>query len=238
MDMMEKMRMDQDCLRDLILKRADLFGLSCESIKPIPDGVYDIDGYYKSTPRIMWILKEPYDDLDATGNPIGGGWILNDAFDNEDAWKNKTWQPIIYISHGIKNCRHWNDMDWIHDDKSMVDRLKEIAYINLSKMPNRTDSNDDFVFEEYKRYWKDIVNKQIEVYKPNVIICGNTYWMIRDYLGTEVLFKESVIHEGINVANLINTKDYKIIDTYHPNQKIKGLTRQLYVDTVIDLARK
>jgi hypothetical protein len=41
---------------------------------PIHDGVADLEGYLASSPRIMWILKEPYDDFNENGEPVGGGW--------------------------------------------------------------------------------------------------------------------------------------------------------------------
>ena len=238
MDNSEKMHIEQDKIIEEIYQIAQISGLSNETISPIADGIYDISEYLASNPKIMWILKEPYDDFDEDGNPIGGGWFLNDAFDNENAWKNKTWQPIIYIVHGIKNRCRWQDMDWIRDDISMVDRLKEIAYINVSKMPNRTGSDDNYVHDEFIKYWKDIVNKQIILYKPDVIICGNTYWMIHDKLESEILSSESVVIDGVNIANVHTTKDYSIIDTYHPNQKVKNLTRKQYVNTIIEIALK
>lgn len=238
MENSEKLRVEQEKIIEEIYEIAKANGLSNDHISPIPDGIYDISKYIISEPKIMWILKEPYDDLDENDNPIGGGWFLNDAFDNENAWKNRTWQPIIYIVHGIKNRCMWQDMDWIRDDISMVDRLKEIAYINLSKMPNRTDSDDNYVHDEFLKYWKGIVNKQILLYKPDVIICGNTYWMLSDSLQLDVLSSESININGVNIANVHKTKDYTIIDTYHPNQKVKNLTREQYVNTIIEIALK
>ena len=47
-------------------------GLTNESVEPIPDGVYDADKYLSTSPRIMWVLKEPYDDFDSEGKRIRG----------------------------------------------------------------------------------------------------------------------------------------------------------------------
>jgi len=59
-------------------------------IEPIYDGVYDVEKYLASSPRIMWILKEPYDDFTSEGKPTGGGWAIYDCFTPEKAWKCKT----------------------------------------------------------------------------------------------------------------------------------------------------
>lgn len=219
-----------------IFEIAKLNNLSTDDIEPVPDGIYDIEKYLCSSPKIMWILKEPYDDTDKNGNPCGGGWFLNDAFDNDDAWKNPTWQPIIYIQHGIKYKCHWNDMDWIRNDKLMVDRLKEIAYINVSKMPALTQSDDNQVQGNFESYWKDIIIMQIQEYQPEVIICGNTYWMIKDIFNSIFVSEHKIVEENIHILNIIKTSKFTILDVYHPNQKVKNLTRELYVNTIIDKA--
>jgi len=38
-------------------------GLSNDDVEPIPDGVNDVEAYVKSEPRVMWVLKEPYDNV-------------------------------------------------------------------------------------------------------------------------------------------------------------------------------
>ena len=40
---------------------------------PIPDGVVNLQQYIESSPRILWILKEPYCDGKTC---TGGGWSL------------------------------------------------------------------------------------------------------------------------------------------------------------------
>ena len=40
-------------------------------LMPIYDGVADLKAYLASTPKIMWILKEPYDDFTANGKARG-----------------------------------------------------------------------------------------------------------------------------------------------------------------------
>ena len=81
--------------------------LNSSEVEPIPDGIYDAEKYLSTTPRILWILKEPYDDFTEEGKPYGGGWPLYAAYDNYDAWKNPTWQPMIYISYGIIKLCSW-----------------------------------------------------------------------------------------------------------------------------------
>ena len=174
---------------------AERVGLSNDNIEPIPDGVYSAEKYLLAPTQIMWILKEPYDDFDENGEPYGGGWNLFGAFDNDDAWSSRTWQPMIYSMYGLFNNQKWEDMDWISDDKSMVNVLKQIAYINISKIPASTATNDNSLWDKYN-LWKDILSKQIAIYAPKIIIFGNTFRYFKDDLvGADTNPKKSI--EGI-----------------------------------------
>ena len=66
----------QKSLQEKIQNVADQTGLATEKVWPIYDGVADMHAYIKSIPKIMWLLKEPYDHFDEEGNPCGGGWTL------------------------------------------------------------------------------------------------------------------------------------------------------------------
>lgn len=207
---------------------AERVGLSNDNIEPIPDGVYSTEKYLLAPTQIMWILKEPYDDFDENGEPYGGGWNLFGAFDNDDAWSSRTWQPMIYSMYGLFNNQKWEDMDWISDDKSMANVLKQIAYINISKIPASTATNDNSLWDKYN-LWKDILSKQIAIYAPKIIIFGNTFRYFKDDLvGADTNPKKSI--EGI--VDLYENGGVKYLDTYHPNQKM--VERGAYVDSIIE----
>ena len=59
-------------------------GYDPAKVEPIYDGVVDAGGYLASKPKVMWILKEPYDDFDAEGKPSGGGWTMFTDFGDGD----------------------------------------------------------------------------------------------------------------------------------------------------------
>ena len=66
----------QSALHALIQSRAVELGYDPATVEPIYDGVVDTEAYLAAQPKIMWILKEPYDDFDAEGMPVGGGWTM------------------------------------------------------------------------------------------------------------------------------------------------------------------
>ena len=179
----------------------------------------------------MWVLKEPYDETEG-GTPSGGGWNLFGAFDNDDAWTNRTWQSIIYAMHGLFARKHWQEMDWIRDDKQMAQVLKRIAYINISKMPALTQTDDGQLQELYER-WRPILLRQIEVYDPQVIVFGNTFRYFKNDLAPgaaqpDQVYSDHAFHTYVRGGRLL-------IDAYHPNQRV--LPRGEYVDSLIDIIR-
>ena len=224
----EELIQAQKDIQDRILLCAKENKLASNEILPIYDGVCDVEKYLTSSPSIMWILKEPYDDFTPEGKPTGGGWMIYDAFDNNDAWKNRTWQPMIYTSYGIINKQRWEKMHWIKDDRSMVNVLKQIAYINISKMPAHKISNDSVLSNLYS-IWRPILLKQIEIYEPQIIIYGNAFKFFKKDLvehNTEPLKRiDGVVHVYVK-GNI------KMFDAYHPNQK--KITRDIYVNSIID----
>lgn len=237
----EELASRQDEITDLVYAYAKEKGLSNDDIEPITDGVADVEKYLASKRRIMWILKEPYDNFDEDGNPIGGGWsITSDCFSGNgdsgkdpkyDAWKNRTWQPIIYSMYGYFNGLHWEDMNWIRDDKDMTRVLQNIAFINVSKMPNHKDSCGSSIGDFYD-IWKKVLEQQINLYNPEVIIFANTFHYFKNDLG---ITNADITEFGKDDLLGAFVKDGILyLKAFHPNQKKKGATRERYVNSIID----
>ena len=147
--------------------------------EPIVDGIVDIDKYLETEPKILWILKEPYDDVE-DGLASGGGWHFSkDFLAKDDFYKRMgrsrvTWHPVIYVSYGILNSfRDYNDMDYIRDDQTMADVIKQIAVINVKKLPGlKQTKNFGPIKSAYLKH-KELLHKQIELYNPDIIITKN-----------------------------------------------------------------
>lgn len=153
------------------------------SLHPITDGVADINGYLSSSPKIMWLLKEPYDDFTANGNPKGGGWSFMDLFlEKSELWKNVTmWQLMIQTNYAIRNNLKWEELDYIADNSQMAQELKKTAYTNLSKMPYTKASPSKHLWKCYS-VWKEIILEQIKLYSPDIIIFGYTFEFLKEDL--------------------------------------------------------
>lgn len=227
----EDLELAQSRLNRRIEDMADAAGLSNDEIAPITDGVYDAAKYLASGRRIMWVMKEPYDEI-INGKPLGGGWnVAKDCFIKQDAWSNPSWQPIIYSIYGLKYGCLWNQMDWIRDDKTMADSLQEIAYINVSKMPNEKESDDGYIGECYK-FWKTVLFEQIDIYSPDVIIFANTFMLFRNDLLSSSIRVGDVSFGKVKAGDAYRWGDKLLLDVYHPNNRT--VTREVYVNSIIE----
>ena len=200
---------------------------------PIFDGVYDWDMYHDAPIQVMVVMKEPYDEIDENGNGFGGGWyITKDCFGKDDAWKNRSWQPLIYILYGLFNGKRYEEMDYIRNDKSMADVLKSIAYINTNKMPALTQTNDSELQANYE-IWKPVLLEQIEIFNPQVILFANTFKLYKKDLVGESCQPTSISPNGSVHVYVSNGRI--LLDAYHPNQKTYG--HSIYVNEIIDAIR-
>ena len=74
--------------------------LNRKDAEPIFDGVYNWDMYHQAPIQLMVVMKEAYDEIDENSRSSGGGWyITKDCFGKDDAWENRSWQPLIYITY-------------------------------------------------------------------------------------------------------------------------------------------
>ena len=224
----------QIVLQNKMEELAKLKGLSSDTMSPIYDGVADVKTYLQSSPKIMWILKEPYDYInEETKKPEGGGWTLMEDLENERESPlvqslPRTIQRIIYSTAGIYTGTEYDDMEYYYQP-NMYKYLFQIAYINLSKMPSGTRSGD--MTEKYL-IWKDIIFEQIKLYNPEVIIFGNTFQYMKEDLG----IKENDYTSSCPGWVDIYKNDTRIfVDAYHPG--IFCSTKQ-YVNKLVNIIRE
>lgn len=206
-----------------------------EETKLISDGVVDAEEYFNASPKILWILKEPYDEGDGTG----GGWSLTEFINSKDFYsrigKSKnTWNPIIYIVYSIFNGYiYWEDMDYIKNNINMVAALKKIAFINVQKLAafSRTPNDNKIAGSYYQS--KHLLLSQIKTYDPDIVIGGGTLKLFLNDLG---LTENEKDYEEFDFW----VKNGKLfIDAYHPGFRptTKGISKEEYVDDVVTIVK-
>lgn len=201
--------------------------------EPIYDGIINFEYYTKTNPKILWILKEPYDDFDVDGLPKGGGWTFAQgvAKKPKESASLKSLQPICYISYGLINKVYdWNNMPLLRDSEGVQNALSQIAWINVNKLPGRTRSSWHPIAAAYVRH-KVLLLEQIATYKPDIIFaCEPHVHELAKDLGSSVKNGES-----FGSADLIKlSTGQRLIWVYHPNQRT--VNREKYVNDAIRAA--
>lgn len=195
------------------------------------DGVVNIGEYISTSPRILWILKEP----NSTEEKLN--WRdeikkLNNGSGNLGGFE-KTFSNIVYISYGILNRKKWKDINWIEDEPKIVEVLEKIAFINIKKSPGGRQSKNNELKEYYLKY-KSIILDQIRMFRPNVIIGGNTIGFIIEDL--KKIYPNLNFEKYIESTNLgisfSNEKSVIVFDARHPQNT--SSSREAYCDDIIE----
>ncbi|MCM1071442.1 MAG: hypothetical protein NC301_09030 [Bacteroides sp.] len=224
----------QRTIQSLIELKALNLGYNPEDIAPIYDGVCDARKYLSSPTKVMWILKEPYDDFNEDGTSAGGGWEVYEQWKNDakvaEVTNVRSWQPIMYVLRALNEDKDWDDIAWIRDEREKyVEALQGCAYINVNKMPAGKSSKD--LTDAFAK-WEDIINAQILAYAPDVIIFGNTF---QYFAGQSYIENKETLAGVPGMTDVYKTriggKETLLIHAYHPNQKT--ISRQEYVDSIL-----
>ncbi|MHB1178692.1 MAG: uracil-DNA glycosylase family protein [Daejeonella sp.] len=208
-----------------------------DQVEPILDGIIDLNKYRSAKYKILWILKEAYDDFDKNGNPKGGNWDLRDMLRKRNSARDfagggrRTFMRMLYASCGILNdFTEYDNITDLDKDPSVLNALKSIAYINVKKLPGRKLSNDSIIADAYKSC-KDLLLKQIKLIDPHIIIGGATlHHFIHDLQLSEI----EKHRQGS--ANYFVKGDKIYIQAYHPGYW--GISEELYCNDIILAAKQ
>lgn len=218
MDIKELIKKEND-IKSRIIERAKN---GCFDKGYILDGVADIEKYFKRKPKIAWILKEAWDK-------DWGEWdICNEVIikqDTETISGTPSFKRVAYVSYGIVRNLLWDDMPWIYQDEDIVDALKSVAWLNISKIAGDSKSPDARIQNAYDN-WSDILKEQLDLYDPDIIILGNTYKWVN-----ELLEIDNVCPVKIGTVYAYRSRQNKIVIwAFHPSCRKKD---QVYIDDII-----
>lgn len=203
------------------------------AIKPISDGIIDIEKYLNSKYKILWILKESNDVVDGKG----GDWSLTKAISELNCWSDQkqtggiTFKRMIYSSYGIlHDFTLWSDMPNV-DNAEVFEVLKKIAYINVKKIPGGVSANETKIKEAYIAN-RDLLIKQIDTYNPDIIIAGNTLQHFFGDLPIKFENKKYVDSKTNNTAYYPDTNRI-YIHSWHPSVRPSKIGEMEYCNEII-----
>lgn len=129
----------------------------------ISDGLVDPKKYVASNPKIVFVLKEV--------NDPGGKeeWDLRSFL--RKGGRGRTWNNVVRWALGMQNftCRSWRQYKSI-SAAQRKEVLTSIGVINVKKTPGGASSKSEEI-KSIARNDSDLLEEQIELYKPNYLIC-------------------------------------------------------------------
>ena len=196
---------------------------------PITDGVVNVDRYLASSPKILWILKEPWEDLKEGEG--GGDWSLTKYLNEDGKIGNKgSWARMAYVTYSIfNNYPNYSDIRYVTDDPKVGASLKNVAYINVKKFPGKSFSVPAEIESYYDKY-RSLLKKQITTIHPDVLIFGNIFYLFRDDLG---LNSEELKSEGS--AEFCKKDGRLYINAYHPGYW--RFSEKAYVEDIVAIIK-
>ena len=187
-----------------------------KGLLPIVDGIINIEKYVEAKYKILWILKEPHDEwviVKATGQERNGGWdLVNDVYDK--LTMDEIEKKQLLVARRVMGVAY----KLLPGSENALEAFKSIAYINIKKIPGSVFSFQKEIERAYNDH-KGLLKEQIEIYNPDIIICGNTL----PYLSMDNYF-EKINRKtfGTNPKGrycYYALKDRLYINTYHPAYK-------------------
>lgn len=178
----------------------------------VKDGIVSVEDYLASDKKVLLILKEANDEG-------GGGWDLRKFV--RDGARSQTWNTVTRWLTGIREIEkdfHWNEIKKIKkaDRKRM---LSSIGVMNLKKVPGGGSSKKDEIKATAERN-RDLINKQFEIYKPDITICCGTGTIVKYVMNVCSDIKWQKTERAITFGTYNDNKH--IFRFYHPQARYPG----------------
>lgn len=186
----------------------------------IKDGIVGKNGEWeKRKKKVLYILKESNSsdeineskrDLLKLGKDEELFWlqrvVYNQSFLNKKG--NLIGARISKLQNYIDNFEPTTEYD--------KTTLKNISFMNLNKRGGINHSDETIA--SYTKKYKKFINKQIEILAPDLVICGNTYNLIKKYV-----YNNEVEELTENVFKTkLNNKYMFFIGVDHPSSRVSN----------------
>ena len=197
----------------------------------VMDGVVDEVSYATSSPKLMFVLKEPND-------PAQGNWDLRE-FVRAGA-RPSTWQSLARWVRGIRELEHdhpWSEIEQVSADERR-DALRSICVMNVKKMPGGHTANGRALWAAGTED-AAFLQEQFYLYDADLVIsCGQ---VVTDILHARVKIAEGKTwketHRGL--AYLEYKPGKFVVAFSHPEARVPApLLYYGLIDNVREILRR
>lgn len=192
----------------------------------VTDGIVCPEVWFSQTTRVLFILKEAYNDERSRGVD----WCLLDYLMSEDGSKGRIWTAVAEWQYALQNTTNrdipvfdgWlgcpvGDMKQYR--KARGNLLKQCSVINIKKSNGRNGSDDADLLRYVKEDW-ELIKTQIELIDPTIIVCGSTFSLLRDWTADPEQKRTQIF--GVDTAYIPDSRGCYAIGSrallayYHP----------------------
>ena len=196
------------------------------------DGTPNPDRYFSKTPRLMFFLKE------TNGNNNDGtsateltdwdymSWVRDQATQKKSLYRAvyrniAMWarQFDLYASGRRPQVSDLIDSNGLIINKELCEALNGIAIINLKKSwgYEQTNWSDMNRYLEEVPQRKELLLHQVEVLKPNLVLCGGTFDFVHRIFGEATPLQTFVCEDGQRL-DYFHKNDTLFVSCYHPSK--------------------
>lgn len=174
------------------------------------DGILNYAVWEKTTPKIMFLLKETADDFVK---------IADGDIDIRTGKGSHFWWNISYWKYVVNQLYSGNMSIEFFPTTKLPEAyngyiLNDIAYVNIKKECENKPKSSDFEIIKYAKEDKDLLTEQIDLISPNIILCSKV-----TFSAYKTLYHEL---DKLN-DNCFKHGNRLIINYYHPSYfQIKG----------------
>ena len=168
----------------------------------ITDGAIDEENWKKSNFKILFLLKEAY----------GKEKHLPDLVRKVKA-KGRTFKPISQWAYGLQSIVRFGEIkDFLEKGSNLNDALMSSAIINIKKSQGKKSSKSTNLAIYAEEDW-DLIELQIKILKPDIIICGKTWSLIKNKLTCRKKISDRVY----------TSNGFTFVDFWHPANRASNV---------------
>ena len=187
----------------------------------ITDGIVDENYWKLSESKTLFLLKEAYDSV-----KVEGSWDLSELIRRKTV-SGRTLKPMAQWSYGISNLVEKKEIISFQKEGTEVKlALMSSAVVNLKKSSGKSKSSSKNLSTYIDEDW-GLISKQIEMIRPKIIICGNTWSLIHKKISYEKVSDRAYLSEGI-----------LYIDYWHPANRASNKMNYYALCALVELAMK
>ncbi|WP_352338532.1 hypothetical protein [Psychrobacter sp. 16-MNA-CIBAN-0192] len=185
----------------------------------ITDGIIDEDFWLKSEVKVLFLLKEAYDS-----KRVEGSWDLTKLICRKKV-SGRTLKPMAQWAYGVHNImKNYEIAPYKGDGVDVEKALLSSAIINLKKSSGKSASSSTNLSAYVDEDWH-LIHKQIRDIKPEIVICGNTWSLIKQKMSYEKISDRSYLSE-----------DILYIDYWHPANRAPSVMNYYSICALVQLA--